>query len=352
MGSVLIKNQRYGLTVRLPEEGSFDELRQEVAQKFTEASRFFGPARLTLTFEGRHLTEQEEDALVAIIEKSSEIKIICIFVNDDTRNSVFVRARNIAQIQYQSPLRGQAGSRRGQAQGGAAGNVTRGQGMAGDPHMQQMPGDANAYPGSFDESAAYVAGTANGDPGGNYFSATDPNGPYADAFYADGYHGALNDTINGSAGRSLAGVRGTQTDVSGTPRSSLSSFMTYPGNLKNGEMYKTRENILVLGDIEEDAALISEKNIVVVGAIYGSVRAGEGSQTPGHFVISSNLVPKRLDIDGNRYLGKTKKSILGRALPGLAVVKEDEVVIEQLSEEVLQDLLHASDLNMKDPGNL
>lgn len=96
---VLIKHSQTGINVVLDRHISMEELEEEVASHFKEAARFFGKCQLTVTFTGRTITSEEENTLCGIIEENSEITILCVFVEDQVRNSVFVRARKIMEDQ-------------------------------------------------------------------------------------------------------------------------------------------------------------------------------------------------------------------------------------------------------------
>lgn len=96
---VLIKQCEGGINVVLDKNIPMDELEQEVASHFKESAAFFGKCKLTLMFSGRVITAEEEDTLCHIIEENSQITILCVFVEDKVRNSVFVRARKIMEDQ-------------------------------------------------------------------------------------------------------------------------------------------------------------------------------------------------------------------------------------------------------------
>lgn len=96
---VLIKQHPNGINVVLDKNLSNAELEQEVASHFKESAPFFGKCKLTVMFTGRVLTNEEEDRLCTIIEENSEITILCVFIEDKVRDSVFVRARKIMEDQ-------------------------------------------------------------------------------------------------------------------------------------------------------------------------------------------------------------------------------------------------------------
>lgn len=96
---VLIKHSPTGINVVLDKNIPFEELITETASHFKEAAQFFGKCKLTVTFTGRVITSDEEDALCKAIEENSEITVLCVFVEDKVRDSVFVRARKIMEDQ-------------------------------------------------------------------------------------------------------------------------------------------------------------------------------------------------------------------------------------------------------------
>ena len=58
--SVIIKGNKYGITVILDKDLPFEELKEAVAAKFRESTKFFGDAQMAASFEGRKLSEKEE----------------------------------------------------------------------------------------------------------------------------------------------------------------------------------------------------------------------------------------------------------------------------------------------------
>ena len=70
----------------------FSLLLQDVADKFHEASRFFGNAQMAVSFRGRELTMEEEAALVDTITKNSRIEIVCLVQEDPEADSFFKEA--------------------------------------------------------------------------------------------------------------------------------------------------------------------------------------------------------------------------------------------------------------------
>lgn len=88
--SVIIKSNKHGLIVILDDKLSFNELLRDVEAKFNEASNFFKDAHMAITFEGRQLTNEEENEIIYAIIDNSKIHIVCI-VGNNNQNEEFYR---------------------------------------------------------------------------------------------------------------------------------------------------------------------------------------------------------------------------------------------------------------------
>ena len=85
---ILIKSNKYGITIYFNSNGSFEELLEEVKEKFTAASKFFAHAKMAVEYEGRSFTEEEEKQLTAVIESAAEIEILCIIEKNTVTEQV------------------------------------------------------------------------------------------------------------------------------------------------------------------------------------------------------------------------------------------------------------------------
>ncbi|MGO5052325.1 septum site-determining protein MinC [Lachnospiraceae bacterium LCP25S3_G4] len=86
---VTIKSNKYGLVVHLDPEAPYNLLITEIEHKFKDAAKFFKDAKLAATFEGRVLTNEEEQEVVDIISKTAGINIICIIDNSKTKEELY-----------------------------------------------------------------------------------------------------------------------------------------------------------------------------------------------------------------------------------------------------------------------
>ncbi|MDR1208729.1 MAG: septum site-determining protein MinC [Clostridiales bacterium] len=72
---VMFKGRGDGLTVILDDVASFKDLEDAMAVKIADARSFLGAAETALSFAGRRLSKTEEDRLVEIIKRSSNLSV-------------------------------------------------------------------------------------------------------------------------------------------------------------------------------------------------------------------------------------------------------------------------------------
>ena len=85
--SVIIKSNKQGITVILDDEIGFDELKSLVKEKFTQSASFFGSADMAMAFEGRELSNKEQQELIDIVEASTNMKVICVLDEKSLKSS-------------------------------------------------------------------------------------------------------------------------------------------------------------------------------------------------------------------------------------------------------------------------
>lgn len=113
----------------------------------------------------------------------------------------------------------------------------------------------------------------------------------------------------------------------------------YRGTLKNGQTLETESSIVVLGDVYPGSTIISTKDIVIVGGLFGKAYAG-GNGNEGHFVAALEMAPERLQIGDFKYKNNKQMrwSIRPKVQPKIAYIKDNKVVMEPITKELLSDL--------------
>lgn len=90
--SVVIKGNKYGIVVQMDKNISFAQLKEDLAEKFKSASKFFDKANMAVSFEGRRLTSDEEREVLQIIANNSQLNIVCVIDNDEMKEKMFKKA--------------------------------------------------------------------------------------------------------------------------------------------------------------------------------------------------------------------------------------------------------------------
>lgn len=114
----------------------------------------------------------------------------------------------------------------------------------------------------------------------------------------------------------------------------------YKGTLKDGQMLETENSIIVLGDVYPGACIISSKDIIILGGLYGQAYAG-GNGEDGHFVVALEMSPEKLKIGDFKYKTSEKQSkwsIKPKIQPKIAYVEDGRVKLEPITKELLNDL--------------
>lgn len=88
--SVILKSFSNGISVILDSAVPFEELLNDVAEKFREADKFFRDASVAISIEGMELTEEQEREILDAITQNSRLKVLCLMGKDEEKNLKFL----------------------------------------------------------------------------------------------------------------------------------------------------------------------------------------------------------------------------------------------------------------------
>lgn len=111
----------------------------------------------------------------------------------------------------------------------------------------------------------------------------------------------------------------------------------YRGTLKNRQILETESSIVILGDVYPGSAVISARNIIILGGLYGEAYAG-GNGGEGHYIVALEMEPEKLKIGDFKYRTHDKAgkwSIKPKIQPKIAYIKNQRVLMEPLTKELL-----------------
>ncbi len=111
----------------------------------------------------------------------------------------------------------------------------------------------------------------------------------------------------------------------------------YRGTLKNKEILETEKSIVILGDVYPGSTIISNRDIIILGGLYGEAYAG-GNGSKNHYIVALEMAPEKLQIGDFKYKNNTKAKwgLKPKIQPKIAFVKDGKIVTEPLTKELLE----------------
>lgn len=217
---VSIKHLNDGLCIKLDKDADFPDIYNEMCSKFRDSAKFFGEAKIVVTFEGREITNGEEETLVKGITENSDLTVLCVIGKDDEKNERFLRASN-----------------------------------------------------TFKNSG---------------------------------------DTTDGQY---------------------------YRGTLRAHENLETDSSIVILGDVNPGATVTSKGNIVILGTLYGTAKAGSGGNKEC-FIVTLDMKSARVEIANISSEVMLRESIFSknRIVPRISFIDGREIVTEEITRDLLNNL--------------
>ncbi|GAA4653439.1 septum site-determining protein MinC [Anaerocolumna aminovalerica] len=215
---VIIKGNKYGIVVVLDAFMKFDELKEKIAEKFRDSSKFFSKAQMAISFEGRALSNEEQRTILDIIAEETELHVVCVVENDPQKEEVFKKA--------------------------------------------------------LDEKLMELSNTTG---------------------------------------------------------------QFYKGNLRSGQVLESETSIIVIGDVNPGARIVSKGNIIVLGSLKGTVFAGATGNS-NSFVVALDMNPVQIRIADTIARSPDKPIKEAKKEAKIAFFEDGNIYIETLNKEVLNDI--------------
>lgn len=213
--AVIIKSNKYGITIVLDRQLPFEELKEKIAEKFRESADFFGSVQMAVSLEGRVLSEEEQWEILEIITENSQIQIVCIVESDAEKEEFFRQS------------------------------------------MNTRLNELSAQNGQF-----------------------------------------------------------------------------YKGMLRSGQVLETETSIVILGDVNPGAKIISKGNIIILGALKGIAYAGAAGNGSA-FVVALEMNPCQIQIADVIARSSDEKKKIDKE-PKIAFIENGNIYIEPLSRDILK----------------
>ncbi|SFR99580.1 septum site-determining protein MinC [Anaeromicropila populeti] len=111
----------------------------------------------------------------------------------------------------------------------------------------------------------------------------------------------------------------------------------YKGNLRSGQVLEVETSIIVIGDVNNGAKVVSKGNIIILGALKGNVFAGAAGNTKA-FVVALEMDPVQIRIGDLIARSPDKKEKKVQKETKIAFVEDGNIYIEPLSKDVINDI--------------
>ncbi|MGN0318811.1 MAG: septum site-determining protein MinC [Lachnospira sp.] len=132
---------------------------------------------------------------------------------------------------------------------------------------------------------------------------------------------------------------------SSVPEKNEDNCHFYKGTLRSGQVFESESSVIILGDVNPGAKVVSKGNVIVLGSLRGNIFAG-ASGNINAFVVALEMNPMQIKIgDIIARSADTSIQIKGKNAkpkviePKIAYVYDDNIYIENLDQEVLSDII-------------
>lgn len=294
-GIVTLKGNRYGLSVYISNSAPFNEIKEKTAECFQNANKTFGKEKVAIGFEGRLLSNAEREELIDVIAKNTTLDIVCVMdFNAGTEEKFRKAVEKFSAPEYEEPEK-----------------------------AFDVPVDTDKQ-NEFPEKN-YIAQQENSAAPENTFDITSSEYEMSNGEF---------ESCTTEKVRALEELSEPVDDIW-----KIAKF--YKGNVRSGLVLNEECSLVIIGDVNAGAEVISGGNIIVLGALRGNVFAGTG----GHnncFVSALIMNPGQIRIGD--YMGWSPDSVVSTTNeehePMIAYVKKDErIAVELISRSVLNEII-------------
>lgn len=121
--------------------------------------------------------------------------------------------------------------------------------------------------------------------------------------------------------------------------------MFYKGTLRSGQVVESESSVVIIGDVNPGGKVVSGGNIIILGSLKGVACAGITGNRQA-FVVALEMKPTQIRIDNivakcgdaPSVKHRLKKKKVVDETPKIAILREENIFIENLDRETLSSL--------------
>lgn len=110
----------------------------------------------------------------------------------------------------------------------------------------------------------------------------------------------------------------------------------FKGNLRSGQVMEFETSIVILGDVNAGAQVVSTGNVVILGSLNGTVYAG-ASGKENAFVVAMKMNPVQIRISDVIARSDDEKNEVSKE-PQIAYLHEGAIYVDSLTRKTLTDI--------------
>lgn len=109
----------------------------------------------------------------------------------------------------------------------------------------------------------------------------------------------------------------------------------YKGTLRSGQVFECDTSVIILGDVNPGAKVVSKGNVIVLGTLKGNIFAG-ATGNESCFVVALDMCPMQIRIgDVIARCSDSASKEKGIQIPKIAYIENGNICIETLDKSVL-----------------
>lgn len=113
------------------------------------------------------------------------------------------------------------------------------------------------------------------------------------------------------------------------------STLFFYGNIRSGQTLEVKKSIIIIGNVEKRARIISGGNIIILGSLQGSAVAGKDMQKK-RFVLALTMEPVHIKIGTVSYIAKRQlRDQLNTKDAVIAYCENEQLIFQPLSQTSL-----------------
>ena len=107
----------------------------------------------------------------------------------------------------------------------------------------------------------------------------------------------------------------------------------HKGSLGRGDVLESEHSVVIIGDVEHGARVLAKGNVIILGALHGTVQAGM-EENQEAVIMAFEMAPVQLRIASCSIGGAEKAKRLGRG-PMIASVAEEKIQVRSIKKSFL-----------------